>query len=272
MTTKSFDISKHLVWEAYKRVKINKGAAGVDAISISDFEENLTGNLYKIWNRMSSGSYFPPAIRLLEIPKGNGDKRPLGIPTVADRIAQMVAKMTLEPLLDSHFHEDSYGFRPNKSAYQAIGKARKRCWKYAWAIDLDIKQFFDNIDHALLMRAVIKHTQCKWLLLYIKRWLKAPIQMVDGTLRNRRIGTPQGDVLSPLLANLFLHYAFDCWMKRYHPTIRFERYADDIVIHCQTQEEAIQLRQLIDERFRHCKLELNIDKTQVMYCKDDNRQ
>jgi group II intron reverse transcriptase/maturase len=211
---KPFSISKWEVWEAYKRVKANKGAAGVDGQSIAAFEEDLKKNLFKIWNRMSSGSYFPPPVRRVAIPKDNGGTRPLGIPTVADRIAQMVVKRYLESILEVHFHPDSYGYRPKKSAIEAIGAARQRCWRYNWVLDLDIKGFFDNIDHDLLMRAVRKHTDCKWVLLYIERWLKAPAQLEDGSLLHRDKGTPQGGVISPLLANLFLHYAFDTWMQR----------------------------------------------------------
>ncbi len=224
---KPFSISKQVVWDAFKRVKANGGAAGVDGVSIAEFEKNLKGNLYKLWNRMSSGSYFPPPVRTVEIPKDSGGKRPLGIPTVSDRIAQMVVKLYLEPKVESHFHSDSYGYRPSKSAIEAVGVARQRCWRYDWVIDLDIKGFFDNLNHDLVMRAVRKHTDCKWILLYIERWLKAPAQMEDGTLVNRDKGTPQGGVASPLLANLFLHYAFDEWMKSNYPTFPFERYADD---------------------------------------------
>lgn len=229
-TTKSFEISKHVVWEAFKRVKANKGAAGVDEESIAEFEINLKDNLYKLWNRMSSGSYFPPPVRLVEIPKDKTSKRKLGIPTVADRICQMVAKIYLEPTIEPHFHEDSYGYRPNKSALDAVEKARKRCWQYDWVLDLDIKGFFDNLDHKLLMRAVKKHTDCKWLLLYIGRWLTAPIQLLDGQLQKRTKGTPQGGVISPILANLFLHYALDVWLVRNYPTNTFERYADDMIV------------------------------------------
>ena len=223
---KPFNISKHLVWDAYRKVKANRGAAGVDGQTIDQFEENLKDNLYKLWNRMSSGSYFPPPVRRVEILKGNGGKRPLGIPTVADRRAQMVVKQYVEPKLEPYFHPDSYGYRPGKSAIKAIGVTRQRCWRYSWALDLDIKGFFDNIDHKLLMRAVRKHTDCRWVLLYIERWLKAPAQDENGAIVTRTKGTPQGGVISPLLANLFLHYAFDKWMVKNQPAIPFERYAD----------------------------------------------
>lgn len=269
---KPFCISKWEVWEAYKLVKANKGAAGVDGQSIAEFEENLKDNLFKIWNRMSSGSYFPPPVRRVDIPKDNGKTRPLGIPTVADRIAQTVVKRYLEPILEEHFHPDSYGYRPGKSAKDAVGVARQRCWRYDWVLDLDIKGFFDNIDHDLLMRAVRKHTDCKWVLLYIERWLKAPAQLADGSLRNRDKGTPQGGVISPLLANLFLHYTFDLWMKKQNPLIPFERYADDGICHCRSKAEAERLRVAIEKRFAECGLELNLQKTKIVYCKEDGRR
>ena len=226
---KPFSISKHVVLKAFKKVKVNKGAAGVDGESIAEFEKDLKNNLYKLWNRMSSGSYFPPPVRSVEIPKDDGRKRTLGIPTVTDRIAQMVVKMYLEPELEPNFHPDSYSYRPEKSAIEAVGVARQRCFRFDWVLDLDIKGFFDNLVHELMMRAVRKHTDCKWVLLYIERWLKAPILLQGGSLVSRDKGTPQGSVISPMLANLFLHYAFDKWMKRNFPSIPFERYADDIL-------------------------------------------
>jgi RNA-directed DNA polymerase len=271
-TAKPFSISKGEVWEAYKRVKANQGAAGVDGQSIAEFERDVTNNLYKLWNRMASGSYFPPPVRRVEIPKGDGRTRPLGIPTVADRIAQMVVKRYLEPEVDKHFHPDSYGYRPGKSAIEAVGQARERCWRYDWVLDLDIQGFFDTIDHALMMRAVRKHTDCPWVLLYIDRWLRAPVQMPDGTLVNREKGTPQGGVVSPLLANLFLHYTFDVWMQRHHPDIPFERYADDAVCHCRTEGQAQSLRQALEQRFTECRLELHPQKTKMVYCKDEDRR
>jgi RNA-directed DNA polymerase len=224
---KPFEIPKREVWEAYKRVRANQGAAGVDGQSIAEFEVNLADNLYKLWNRMSSGSYFPPPVRRVDIPKDDGGTRRLGIPTVADRIAQMVVKRFLEPLVEPKFHHDSYGYRPGKSAIEAVGVARQRCWRSAWVLDLDIKAFFDSIDNVRLMRAVRKHTDCPWVLMYVERWLPAPMQMADGGLVARERGTPQGGVISPLLANLFLHYGFDVWMQRNHPDVPFERYADD---------------------------------------------
>lgn len=235
---KPFCISKWEVWEAYKRVKANQGAAGVDGQSVAEFEGDLKNNLFKIWNRMSSGSYFPPPVRRVDIPKDDGRMRPLGIPTVADRIAQTVVKRYLEPILEEYFHPDSYGYRPGKSAIEAVGTARQRCWRYGWVLDLDIKGFFDSIDQGLLLRAVRKHTDCKWVLLYIERWLKAPVQLEDGSLIHREKGTPQGGVISPLLANLFLHYTFDKWMQRNYPHIPFERYADDGICHCRSEAEA----------------------------------
>ena len=269
---KPFPITKRQVWEAYKRVKANQGGAGVDGQSLEGFAEEMENNLYKLWNRLASGSYQPPPVKRVEIPKANGGVRPLGIPTVADRIAQMAVKQHLEPELEKHFHPDSYGYRPGKSAHQAIGAARKRCWRYDWVVDLDIKGFFDHIDHVLLMRAVRHHTQEKWVLLYIERWLTAAVEMPDGTRVERDRGTPQGGVVSPLLANLFLHYAFDNWMRRTNPHIPFERYADDSVCHCRTREEAEQLKDALTQRFADCGLELHPEKTKIVYCKDDDRR
>jgi RNA-directed DNA polymerase len=269
---KPFCISKWEVWEAYKRVKANQGAAGVDEQSITDFEEGLKDNLYKIWNRMSSGSYVPPPVRTVKIPKAGGGERKLGIPTVSDRIAQMVVKSRLEPEVDPHFHPDSYGYRPGKSAVDAVGQARQRCWRFDWVIDLDIKGFFDNIDHDLMMRAVRKHAKDKWVILYIERWLKAPAQDEEGRLVPRDKGTPQGGVVSPLLANLFLHYAFDLWMRSHYPDLPFERYADDAIVHCRTGAEAQEVWAAIAARLQECRLELHPQKTKIVYCKDDDRR
>jgi RNA-directed DNA polymerase len=270
--TKPYDIPKQTVWEAYQRVKANKGAAGVDEETIAEFEKDLKGNLYKIWNRMSSGSYFPPAVKAVEIPKKNGGVRILGIPTVSDRVAQMVVKMHFEPKVEPIFAADSYGYRPGKSAIDALRITRERCWRYDWVIELDIRKLFDRIDHELLMKAVRKHTDSAWEILYIERWLKAPFQMQDGSLAERRMGTPQGGVVSPVLANLFLHYAFDEWMRREHGNNPWARYADDAVIHCRTQKEAEGLLIELGERFKQCKLELNTEKTRIVYCKDDDRR
>jgi RNA-directed DNA polymerase len=270
-SAKPFSISKREVWEAYKRVKAKRGAAGVDGQSIGQFEENLALNLYKLWNRLASGSYFPPPVRRVDIPKGDGQTRPLGIPTVADRVAQMVVTRFLQPIVDPHFHADSYGYRLGTSAKEALAVARQRCWRYDWVLDLDIKAFFETIDHGLLMRAVRRHTTCAWAILYIERWLKAPTQMADGSRIERTAGTPQGGVISPLLANLYLHYAFDLWMGRTFPTIPFERYADDVICHCRSEEQAIELKDAIAERFAHCFLELHPQKTIIAYCKDKLR-
>jgi RNA-directed DNA polymerase len=269
---KSFEISKLVVVEAWKRVKANQGAAGVDKESIVDFERDLKGNLYKIWNRMSSGSYVPPPVRTVVIPKKAGGERMLGIPTVADRVAQMVVKLHFEPIVEPHFHGDSYGYRPNKSAIQAVGVTRKRCWRYDWVLEYDIKGLFDNIDHELLMRAVRRHTESKWILLYIERWLKASFQKGDGTQNERMKGTPQGGVISPVLSNLFLHYVSDVWMKRNYPELPFCRYADDGIVHCRTKSEALALKETLEARFRECKLELHPEKTRIVYCKDSNRR
>jgi RNA-directed DNA polymerase len=271
-TAKPYCISKQVVWEAYEKVKANKGAAGVDEESIEEFEKNLKNNLYKLWNRMSSGSYFPPPVKIVEIPKGDGKTRKLGVPTVSDRIAQMVVKLYLEPEVDPHFHPDSYGYRPGKSAIDAVGVARQRCWRYDYVIDLDIKGFFDNLDHDLVMKAVRKHTESKWILLYIERWLKAPAQNTEGTLIKREKGTPQGGVISPLIANLFLHYALDEWMRRNYPQNPFERYADDEVIHCKTEAEANHLMKAVEKRLEQCKLEMHPEKTKIVYCKDGDRK
>jgi len=270
--TKSYEISKHVVMEAFQRVKANKGAAGVDDESLEEFEANLKDNLYKIWNRMSSGSYLPPPVKAVEIPKKTGGKRVLGVPTVADRVAQMVAKLYFEPLVEPLFHPDSYGYRPGKSAIDALEVTRKRCWKYNWVLEFDIKGLFDNIDHELLMKAVRTHTDNPWIILYVERWLKAPFQMPDGSVKERKSGCPQGGVISPVLANLFLHYAFDKWMDRIHSDKPFARYADDGVVHCRTRREAEELYVSLEQRLRECKLEIHPDKTRIVYCKDNDRR
>ena len=269
--TKSFDIPKQLVMDAYKAVKANAGAAGIDEQSIKDFEKDLKDNLYKIWNRMSSGTYFPPPVKAVAIPKKSGGTRLLGIPTVADRVAQAVVKAALEANVEPIFLADSYGYRPGKSAPDAVGVTRKRCWSYDWVLEFDIKGMFDNIDHELLMRAVRKHTECRWVILYIERWLKAPMQMPDGAQVGRSKGTPQGGVISPLLANLFMHYAFDVWITKKFPECPWCRYADDGVVHCETEQQAHNVQEALVHRLKECKLELHPDKTRIVYCKDANR-
>lgn len=269
---KPYEISKYLIMEAFQRVKANHGSVGIDGVSISVFEKNLKDNLYKIWNRMSSGCYFPPSVKLVEIPKPNGEKRPLGIPTVGDRVAQMAAVMILEPQVEPCFHEDSYAYRPKRSAHDAIAKARECCWKYDWVLDMDISKFFDTIDHELLMKAVRLHTDSQWVLLYIERWLKVPYELKDGSRIDRDKGVPQGSVIGPVLANLFLHYVFDMWMSKYHPHIPFERYADDTICHCSTKAQAEALKVSVQQRFADCKLMLNEEKTRIVYCKDNRRK
>ncbi len=270
---KPYAIPKQIVWDAYKKVKANRGAAGVDGQSLAEFEKDLKGNLYKLWNRMSSGSYLPPPVRLVEIPKGNtGKTRPLGIPTVSDRIAQMVGKLMLEPHVEPHFHPDSYGYRPGKSALDAVEMTRQRCWRRNWVIDLDIKGFFDNLDWDLVMRTVRHHTDVPWVLLYVERWLRAPVQHADGRLEDRTKGSPQGSVISPLLSNLFMHYAFDEWLRRNFPDVQFARYADDAVVHARSLKEAETLLAAIRQRLAECHLELHPEKTKIVYCKDDDRR
>ena len=270
-TDKPFTIEKRRVYEAYKAVKSNKGAAGVDGQTIEQFEANLKGNLYKIWNRMSSGTYFPPPVRAVSIPKKSGGERILGVPTVSDRIAQMVVKQLIEPDLDPIFLPDSYGYRPRKSALDAVGVTRERCWKYDWVLEFDIRGLFDNIDHELLLRAVRKHVKCKWALIYIERWLKAPMEQ-DGIRKERTLGTPQGGVISPILSNLFLHYTFDLWMKRTHPDLPWCRYADDGLVHCRTEQEAEALTAELRARLAECHLELHPTKTKIVYCRDGKRK
>ena len=248
-------IAKRDVWDAYKRVRANHGAAGVDGQSIEQFEEDVENNLYRLWNRLCSGSYFPPPVRRVDIPKDEKSTRPLGIPTVCDRIAQTVATRYLEPILEPLFHGDSYGYRPGRSAHQALSVARQRCWRYDWVLDLDLKSFFETIDWELLLRVLRRHTDCTWVLLYVERWLRAPVCMPDGTLAERKQGTPQGAVISPLLANLFLHAAFDRWMAVQHPDIPFERYADDIICHCKSEEQARALKDALAQRFAQWHLE-----------------
>jgi RNA-directed DNA polymerase len=269
---KSFQIPKQLVWEAYRRVKANKGAAGMDGESLADFEEDLRNNLYRIWNRMSSGTYFPPPVKAVEIPKPNGGgTRILGVPTVADRIAQTVVALRLEARTESIFHPDSYGYRRRKSAHDALRKCRERCWRKDWVLDLDIRKFFDSLDHDLVIRTVEANTTDKWVLLYVRRWLEAPLQLPDGTLQERDKGTPQGSAVSPVLANLFLHYALDMFLEREFPAVEFERYADDAVVHCVTERQARQVREALTARLAELGLELHPGKTKIVYCKDSLR-
>ena len=273
-TDKSFVISKQLVWEAYRQVRANKGAAGVDGQSLAEFEKDLKNNLYKIWNRLSSGTYFPPPVRAVQIPKPQGGVRVLGVPTVGDRIAQTVVAMTLEPRVEQIFHSDSYGYRPGRSAHDALEACRERCLKKPWVLDLDIRAFFDSLDHDLVVKAVGVNTtpEQRWVLLYVKRWLQAPLQLPDGTLQARERGTPQGSAVSPVLANLVLHYAFDRFLAREFPVVTFERYADDAVVHCATERQARQVWAALSERLGELGLELHPDKTRIVYCKDDKRR
>jgi group II intron reverse transcriptase/maturase len=270
-SAKPFVILKDRVARAFELVKANAGSAGVDEQSLEEFGENLKANLYKIWNRMSSGSYFPPPVKAVEIPKRSGGTRVLGVPTVADRVAQMVVKLEFEPLVEPIFLPDSFGYRPGKSALDAIGVTRKRCWEFDWILEFDIRGLFDNIRHDLLSKAMRHHTDCRWVLLYIERWLVAPIQMPDGTQEPREKGIPQGGVVSPVLSNLFLHYTFDAWMTREFPEVRWCRYADDGVVHCRTKKEAQVVLAALEKRFSECGLELHPKKTKIVYCKDDRR-
>jgi len=270
---KPFCISKMEVWNAWLKVKGNQGAPGVDGRSLAAFEKDLKGNLYKIWNRMSSGSYFPPPVRAVEIPKASGaGTRMLGVPTVADRVAQTVVAARLEGKVERVFHPDSYGYRPKRSALDAVGACRERCWEYDWVIDLDIRKFFDSVRWDLVVKAVEAHTDDPWVVLYVKRWLAAPVQLVNGSLQQRDRGTPQGSAVSPVLANLFMHYAFDAWLTREYPSIAFERYADDAVIHCVSRRQAEQLLSALHGRMDEVGLQLHPAKTRIVYCKDSNRR
>jgi RNA-directed DNA polymerase len=270
---KPFEISKREVWEAWEKVRANKGAAGVDECSIEDFEADLKNNLYKVWNRMSSGSYFPPPVLAVEVPKPHGEgTRTLGVPTIADRVAQTVVARRLEAKVEPIFHPDSYGYRPGRSAIDAVGVCRQRCWRYDWVVDLDIAKFFDSVPWELIVKAVAANTDLPWVILYVKRWLAAPVRMPDGTLQQRDRGTPQGSAVSPVLANLFLHYAFDAWMARRFPGIPFERYVDDAVVHCVSQAQARYVAAAIGERMEQVGLRLHPDKTRIVYCQDGKRR
>ncbi len=271
--TKSIPISRQMVWSAYKKVKANKGGAGVDAVNMDQFDVDRSKQLYKLWNRMASGSYFPPPVKEEEIPKKDGKIRKLGIPTISDRVGQMVIKDYIEPRLEKIFSLNSYGYRPKKNAHQALESVRKNCWKTDWVIDLDIKGFFDNIDHDKLMLAVEKHVPEKWVQLYIKRWLKTPVHTRSGELVEKQgKGTPQGGVISPLLANLFLHYVLDKWLEQTDKTVKFARYADDVILHCGSKAHAEQTLNKISERMASCGLELHPAKTKIVYCRDSRRR
>ncbi|QFY09322.1 group II intron reverse transcriptase/maturase [Nonomuraea phyllanthi] len=263
---KPFDIPKRLVWKAWKQVKANKGAAGVDGQSIADFEADLGKNLYRIWNRMSSGTYFPPPVRAVEIPKAGGGSRTLGVPAVGDRVAQTVAALVLEPRTESIFHDDSYGYRPRRSALEAVARCRERCWKKDWVIDLDVARFFDSVSWDLVIKAVEANTthEQRWIVLYVKRWLAAPILTPEGRLAERDRGTPQGSAISPVIANLFMHYAFDTWLEREFPTVEFERFADDAVVHCATERQAQQVLAALQARMEQVGLRLHPTKTKIV--------
>jgi RNA-directed DNA polymerase len=270
---KPFAIPKLLVWEAWRQVKVNKGAPGVDDQALGEFEADLKSNLYKVWNRMSSGTWFPPPVRAVEIPKPHGGGvRVLGVPTIADRVAQTTVAMFLGPLVEPRFHPDSYGYRPNRSAHDALEVCRRRCWKFDWVIDLDVQKFFDEVPWDLIIGAVQAVTDARWVLLYVKRWLAAPLQHPDGSLEQRSRGTPQGSAVSPVLANLFMHYAFDAWMAREHPGCPFERYADDAIVHCASRREAEAVLAGLVVRMNEVGLRLHPDKTRIVYCKDSNRR
>jgi RNA-directed DNA polymerase len=269
---KPFDISKQEVWLAYLKVRANNGAPGADGCTIEMFEKDLKGNLYKIWNRMSSGSYFPPPVLAVEVPKPHGDgTRVLGVPTVADRIAQTVVAARLDKAVEPRFHPDSYGYRPGRSALDAAAACRERCWSFDWVIDLDIQKFFDSVPWELIVKAVKANTSQPWVILYVQRWLAAPVQMPDGSLAGRDRGTPQGSAVSPVLANLFLHYAFDMWMARRFPAVPFERYVDDAVVHCRTEAQARMVAAAIGQRMEQVGLRLHPGKTRIVYCKDASR-
>jgi RNA-directed DNA polymerase len=270
--TKSFAVSKQMVYDSYLKVCDKKGGAGIDRETIEMFNENLDSNLYKIWNRMASGSYFPPAVRTVLIPKKQGGIRPLGIPTVGDRIAQGVVKDYLETIVEPLFHNNSFGYRPGRSAHDALAQCQQNCIKYSWVVDLDIRGFFDNISHEWMMKMVSHHEQDKWVLLYIERWLKAGVEQADGSIAARVKGSPQGGVLSPLLANLYLHHAFDQWMSKHFPINPFERYADDIIVHCDTLDEAKHLLASIRQRLAGFELELHPEKTKLVYCENYQRK
>jgi RNA-directed DNA polymerase len=270
---KSVPISRQMIWAAYKKVRANQGGAGLDQISMEEYEANRSKHLYKLWNRMSSGSYYPPAVKEVEIPKKDGRKRKLGIPTISDRVGQMVVKDYIEPRLEKVFSKSSYGYRPNKNAHQALGQVRKNCWEQDWIIDLDIKGFFDNIDHNRLMLAVERHIPEQWAKLYIRRWLASPVLKATGELTEKQgKGTPQGGVISPLLSNLFLHYVLDKWIEQTDEKVKIVRYADDAILHCNSKIHAEQTLGKVRKRMNACGLELHPDKTKIVYCRDYRRK
>ncbi len=269
---KSQPIEKRQVWEAFKKVRSNKGASGVDNVSIQEVSTRPMKYLYPVWNRLASGSYFPKPVREVAIPKADGRIRKLGIPTVQDRTAQMVIREELEQIADKRFSKNSFGYRPNKSAHQAIKQCRKNCMKMDWAIDLDIKSFFDEIDHDLMLKALGHFTKERHIHLYVKRWLEASVQKKDGKVYPRSKGTPQGGVISPLLANIFLHVVFDKWIEKHHPEVKFERYADDIIIHCQNFKQAMRTLEAVKARFKQCKLQIKEGKSNIVYCKRNQKK
>ena len=261
------------VVDAYRKVKTGGKASGIDEETWEEFNKHPEKNLYVIWNRLSSGSYHPQAVREVEIPKKDGKTRKLGIPTLRDRIAQQVVKDYMETRIDSKFHENSYGYRPMKSAHQAIEQTRQNCHHYDWVIDLDISKFFDEIDHELMLKAVGHLFEEKWVMMYVERWLKMPVMTKEGILEQKQgKGTPQGGVISPLLSNLYLHYTLDLWLSKNYRHVSFVRYADDVVIHCSSKEEAEQLLESVIQRLAETKLRINIAKTKITYCKDYRRK
>ena len=262
--TKSQPITRLMVWQAYKKVKANKGSSGIDAMDWEYLDKHAKTELYKLWNRLTSGSYFPQPVKQVEIPKGNGGIRKLGVPTLLDRIAQQVVKHHLEMQVEPLFHNSSFGYRPNRNCHDAVKKAERNSLNHDFAIDLDIKSFFDSIDHDLMMKAVSHYSKDKWVLLYVERWLKAGVVTKEGNAIKTDMGTPQGGVISPLLANIFLHVTFDKWMEKEHPEKPFERYADDIVVHCKTEKQAQYVLKCISGRLSSCKLQLNADKTKIV--------
>jgi RNA-directed DNA polymerase len=271
-SAKPFDISKQEVWDAWVKVRGNKGSSGVDGVSVEAFEKDLKNNLYKVWNRMSSGTYFPPDVKAVPVPKSGGGIRVLGVPAVADRVAQTVVAGHLSERVEQIFHADSFGYRPGKSALDAVASCRERCWRFDWVVELDIRKFFDTVPWDKVVAAVEAHTDAGWVVLYVKRWLAAGLRLPDGSTTERVEGTPQGSAVSPVLANLFLHYAFDAWMVREYPGCPFERYADDAVVHCRSLAEAERVLAALRSRMAEVGLELHPDKTRIVYCKDDNRR